>query len=90
MEKKEPVEPQELMTLKSRWFVHFRIANRLLQLLTAVTQIALPDGTTYVFNYDQGTAAGNYGELQSVQLPTGGTPLRLGTVSYRPPLATFP
>ncbi len=41
--------------------------------LTAVSSIGLPDGSSYSFTYDSGTASGNYGELQSITLPTGGT-----------------
>lgn len=39
---------------------------------TAIQSIGLPDGSSYSFTYDSGTAAGNYGELTSVTLPTGG------------------
>jgi len=41
--------------------------------LTAIASIGLPDGTSYTLNYDSGTSSGNYGELQSITLPTGGT-----------------
>jgi YD repeat-containing protein len=41
--------------------------------LTAIASIALPDGTSYTFNYD------SYGELDSITLPTGGTV----TLSYQ-------
>lgn len=34
---------------------------------TALTQLQLPDGSSYTFNYD------SYGELTSITLPTGGT-----------------
>jgi hypothetical protein len=40
---------------------------------TAIKSIELPDGSSYSFAYDAGTTAGNYGELTSVTLPTGGT-----------------
>ena len=41
--------------------------------LTAVVgSITLPDGRTYQFTYDQGTAAGHYGQLTGMTLPTGG------------------
>jgi RHS repeat-associated protein len=40
---------------------------------TAIQSIQLPDGSSYTFNYDSGTSPGNYGELTSVTLPTGGT-----------------
>lgn len=39
---------------------------------TAIQSIQLPDGNKYSFGYDSGTAAGNYGELTSVTLPSGG------------------
>src|SRR5579885_1357416 len=39
---------------------------------TAIQSIQLPDGSSYSFTYDSGIAAGNYGELTSVTLPTGG------------------
>jgi hypothetical protein len=41
--------------------------------LTAIQSITLPDGSSYSFTYDSGTASGNYGELESITLPTGGT-----------------
>lgn len=37
-----------------------------------IQSILLPDGTSYSFTYDSDTAAGNYGEITSVTLPTGG------------------
>jgi len=40
--------------------------------ITVLQSIALPDGTSYTFNYDSGTTPGNYGELTGVTLPTGG------------------
>lgn len=40
--------------------------------MTAVQSIELPDGNKYTFTYDSGTSPGNYGELTSVTLPTGG------------------
>lgn len=39
----------------------------------AIQSIQLPDGSSYSFTYDSGTASGNYGELTGVTLPTGGT-----------------
>ncbi len=42
------------------------------KMLTVITSLALPDGTSYSFNYDGGRAAGNYGLLTSMTLPTGG------------------
>jgi RHS repeat-associated protein len=39
---------------------------------TAIQSIELPNGTSYSFSYDTGTGSGNYGELASVTLPTGG------------------
>ena len=40
--------------------------------ITAIQSIQLPDGSMYSFTYDSGTSAGNYGELTSMTLPTGG------------------
>jgi RHS repeat-associated protein len=40
---------------------------------TAIQSIQLPDGSMYSFGYDSGTTAGNYGELTSITLPSGGT-----------------
>jgi len=41
--------------------------------ITVVNEVDLPDGTKYTFTYDSGTAAGHYGTLTSMTLPTGGT-----------------
>jgi RHS repeat-associated protein len=41
--------------------------------LTAVQRIILPDGTSYSFSYDAGTASGHYGEMTAMTLPTGAT-----------------
>jgi RHS repeat-associated protein len=41
--------------------------------LTVIQSIALPDGTSYQFSYDQGLTSGHYGALTGVTLPTGGT-----------------
>lgn len=49
--------------------------------LTAIQSIALPDGSTYTFNYDSGSSSGNYGEITSITLPTGGT-VSLGYENY--------
>ena len=38
-----------------------------------ISEIDLPDGTSYHFTYDSGTTPGHYGELLSMTLPTGGT-----------------
>jgi len=38
-----------------------------------IQSIQLPDGTSYSFTYDSGTTLGNYGQLTSMTLPTGGT-----------------
>ena len=40
--------------------------------LTAISGITLPDGSSYSFTYDSGTSSGNYGELESMTMPTGG------------------
>jgi len=40
---------------------------------TAVSEIDLPDSTTYTFAYDSGTTAGHYGLLTGITLPTGGS-----------------
>ena len=40
--------------------------------MTAIQSIALPDGTSYSFQYDSGTAAGHYGLISAMTLPTGG------------------
>jgi hypothetical protein len=45
--------------------------------LTTIESIQLPDGTSYKFSYDTGTAPGYYGELIGITLPTN------GTVSYQ-------
>ena len=37
-----------------------------------VTNIGLPDGTSYSFTYDQGTTSGHFGLLTGITLPTGG------------------
>lgn len=37
-----------------------------------IQSIQLPDGTSYSFAYDSGTAPGHYGEITSMTLPTGG------------------
>ncbi len=39
---------------------------------TAIQSLQLPDGSQYQFTYDTGTSSGNYGELTSMTLPTGG------------------
>jgi RHS repeat-associated protein len=39
--------------------------------MTVVQSIALPNGTSYSFTYDQGTTPGHYGMLTSMTLPTG-------------------
>ncbi len=44
--------------------------------LTVIESIALPDGTSYQFSYDQGLTSGHYGVLTGMTLPT------LGTVAY--------
>jgi RHS repeat-associated protein len=49
--------------------------------LTAIQSIALPDGSSYRFNYDSGTTSGNYGQITSITLPTGGT-VNLGYQNY--------
>ncbi|MGA2653865.1 MAG: RHS repeat-associated core domain-containing protein [Terracidiphilus sp.] len=49
--------------------------------LTAVASVGLPDGTSYQFTYDTGTASGNYGEVEGVVLPAGGT-VTLGYQNY--------
>ncbi len=40
--------------------------------ITVIQSIALPDGTSYVFDYDSGTTPGNFGLLKTMTLPTGG------------------
>lgn len=40
--------------------------------LSVIQSIALPDGTSYMFDYDSGTTAGKYGLLKTITLPTGG------------------
>jgi RHS repeat-associated protein len=44
--------------------------------------LGLPDGTSYTFNYDQGTSRGHYGKLTSLTLPTGGAI----SYAYYPPV----
>ena len=41
--------------------------------LTVIQSIALPDGTSYNFTYDSGSASGHYGEVTGITLPTSGT-----------------
>jgi YD repeat-containing protein len=41
--------------------------------IAAIESIALPDGTSYQFTYDQGSTGTHYGTLTAVILPTGGT-----------------
>jgi RHS repeat-associated protein len=36
------------------------------------SSLALPDGTSYTFNYDTGTTGNHFGELVGVTLPSGG------------------
>jgi RHS repeat-associated protein len=40
--------------------------------INAISKIVLPDGSTYLFNYDSGTSGNHYGGLTSVTLPSGG------------------
>ena len=40
--------------------------------ITVIQSIALPDATSYTFNYDSGTTLGHFGELTLITLPTGG------------------
>lgn len=40
--------------------------------LTVVQSLALPDGSSYSFDYDDGAAPGKYGLLETVTLNTGG------------------
>ncbi len=40
--------------------------------ITVIQSIALPDGTSYAFDYDSGTLPGNFGLLKTMTLPTGG------------------
>lgn len=40
--------------------------------ITVIQKIALPDGSTYQFGYDQGSTGAHYGLLTSMTLPTGG------------------
>jgi RHS repeat-associated protein len=41
--------------------------------LTVVQSLTLPNGRSYTFDYDAGTAPGNYGQLKSMTLPGGST-----------------
>lgn len=41
--------------------------------IRVIQTIALPDGTSYSFNYDTGTTPGHYGLMTSMTLRTGGT-----------------
>ncbi|HXN74379.1 MAG TPA: RHS repeat-associated core domain-containing protein [Candidatus Acidoferrales bacterium] len=41
--------------------------------LTVIESIALPDGTSYQFSYDEGLTSGHYGVLTGMTLPTTGT-----------------
>jgi len=41
--------------------------------ISAIQSIALPDGTSYQFTYDQGSTGTHYGVLTGMTLPTGGT-----------------
>ncbi|HTV57679.1 MAG TPA: RHS repeat-associated core domain-containing protein [Verrucomicrobiae bacterium] len=40
--------------------------------ITVIQSIALPDGSSYQFAYDQGSTGAHYGYLKSITLPTGG------------------
>jgi RHS repeat-associated protein len=40
--------------------------------ISTVSSITLPDGRSYQFTYDQGTTAGNYGQIIGMTLTTGG------------------
>ena len=42
-------------------------------MISVVTEVDLPDGSEYQFQYDSGTTAGHYGQLTQMILPTGGT-----------------
>jgi RHS repeat-associated protein len=39
--------------------------------LTVIQSVKLPNNTSYTFDYDSGTASGNYGLLKSITLPSG-------------------
>src|ERR1700733_1574298 len=41
--------------------------------VTVITEIQLPDNTSYQFSYDQGSTGTHYGTLTAMTLPTGGT-----------------
>jgi hypothetical protein len=41
--------------------------------ITVISEIALPDGTSYSFGYDEGSTGAHYGTLTSMVLPTGAT-----------------
>lgn len=41
--------------------------------VTVVQSIALPDGRSYTFSYDQGSTGTHYGTLTGITLPTGGS-----------------
>lgn len=55
--------------------------------MAVIQSIHLPDGTSYSFTYDQGTAAGHYGLLTSMTLPTGGQ-ISYSYVTYVDPTTT--
>ena len=38
-----------------------------------ISEVDLPDGSSYLFGYDSGTGSDHFGVLDSVTLPTGGT-----------------
>jgi len=40
--------------------------------VSVISSIALPDGRSYQFTYDQGTTQGHYGQITGITLPTGG------------------
>jgi RHS repeat-associated protein len=56
--------------------------------IPVIQSIALPDGTSYSFQYDSGTTAGHYGQLSSMMLPTGGQ-ISYSFVNFLPPTTPY-
>ncbi|MGH9470814.1 MAG: hypothetical protein ACRD1N_10805, partial [Terriglobia bacterium] len=50
--------------------------------ITVIQSIALPDGTSYTFNYDAGTAAGHYGLLTSIMTMRTGATVNYGWTNF--------
>ena len=56
--------------------------------LTVIQSIKLPDGTSYSFTYDSGSAAGHFGEVTGITLPNGGQ-ITYGYTVYKDALSEY-